>query len=145
MFGSDVMKTLAILAAWSLSGAALAQGVPPIGPPAVAVADPTEVARRAQVEASITDALIDPDSAKFKWLDRTSVALTKYRAGIFGKTITGNLLMECGRVNSKNRMGGYVGFRWFAVVFKDGVIVSSDLDSDDDVTPSSDVCKSLGL
>lgn len=41
--------------------------------------------------------LVDPDSAKFK-----NVA---YRSGIG----------VCGQVNSKNRMGGYVGFKTFVV------------------------------
>lgn len=138
-----------VLAAWSIAVSAGAQQPPTIpdasAAPDASAIDPAEAARRAQSEASIADALVDPDSAKFRWRDRTSVGLTKYRAGIFGKTFTGNLIMECGRVNAKNRMGGYVGYRWFAVVFKDGAIVASDLDSDDEITPSADACKSVGL
>ena len=33
----------------------------------------------------------------------------------------------CGYVNGKNRMGGYVGFRRFIVVERDGVVVYRDV------------------
>lgn len=65
------------------------------------------------IEIKIKDKLIDPDSAKFR-----------------------NQKGNCGEVNSKNRMGGYIGFsRYVYYPSDDRVMIESD-SSDSIVTPS---------
>src|SRR3546814_18935482 len=55
-------------------------------------------AERLIVEKAIKDTLVDPDSAKFE----------------IKPLIVGSKL-ACGRFNSKNRMGGYTGYKAFEV------------------------------
>lgn len=62
----------------------------------------------------VRSALTDPDSAKFE-------ALSFRR--------TPQHLYLCGRVNARNRMGGYTGFTWFAASEGDGVLIASDGDN----------------
>ena len=121
----------------TISALATAQG--PAAPVAPA-ADPL----RAIAEADISDALLDPESARFKWtgafIDRVS-----FQPTIFSPITTGNLKVGCGRVNSRNRMGGMVGFTWFWVLIKDGVAVRHDIDAaDEGLHMAQAVCAQLG-
>lgn len=77
---------------------------------------------RALAEAAILDKLVDPDSAKFRWpYDFT------YGEWRTPKKYEGYL--TCGMVNARNRMGGFTGFQYFAVVIKDDAISYIDLDN----------------
>lgn len=68
---------------------------------------------KANIRKAITKKLIDPGSAQFRWNPN------------FLNSVT-----YCGFVNSKNRMGGYVGFSAFKVIMKpDREIVISDIAS----------------
>lgn len=58
------------------------------------------------VEPAIKARLVDPESARFRW----PYSFFQARNG----TIT------CGRVNSRNRMGGYGGEVFFVLVFNRG-------------------------
>src|SRR3546814_1887495 len=62
------------------------------------------------VEKAIKDTLVDPDSAKFE----------------IKPLIVGSKL-ACGRFNSKNRMGGYTGYKAFevAIVTNGGGTITS--------------------
>ena len=62
----------------------------------------------AQAEARVKAKLIDPESARFEDV-----------------TIRRETASACGRVNSKNRMGGYVGMRHFVLLPSGEVIFSS--------------------
>ena len=134
------MRLMLGLAA-ALMAPALAMAQPQAEPAAPAPAvDPM----RAIAEADIRDALLDPDSARFKWtgafIDRVS-----FQPTIFSPTTTGNLKVGCGRVNSRNRMGGMVGFTWFWVLIKDGVAVRHDIDAaDEGMHMAQAVCAQLG-
>jgi type IV secretory pathway protease TraF len=112
--------------------------------PAAATGDPVEAHYRTLAETTIADVLTDPDSAKFKWNAKSSVALTEYRVMRFAPAIKGNLVIICGRVNAKNKMGGYVGYTWFDVVLRDGVPVSHRIDDPDD-NSVSETCVHVGL
>jgi hypothetical protein len=150
------MYIVGCLAASAFAGSVLAEAqddVPRAGAAAPAasrlpasLAD--EAARRAKIEAAITDTLIDPESAKFKWADVSSVHLTKFKPSVFTKTFAGDILLECGRVNSRNKMGGYSGFHWFVVGFQDGITFFGPL-LDDDGEYTNDiaggVCRKQGL
>lgn len=67
-------------------------------------------AERLIVEKAIKDTLVDPDSAKFE----------------IKPLIVGSKL-ACGRFNSKNRMGGYTGYKAFevAIVTNGGGTITS--------------------
>lgn len=66
---------------------------------------------KAGAESSIRSDMIDPESTRFEW---------PYE---FKATKSGGFY-TCGRVNSKNRYGGYTGAIWFSVAVKDGKITS---------------------
>lgn len=51
----------------------------------------------------VADSLIDPESARFRNVFYTFEKSAKYKYS----------LSVCGEINAKNRMGGYVGFKWF--------------------------------
>jgi len=83
----------------------------------VAPVHATEISDDAKevIRYEIRRRLTDPDSAQFRWLDRPDNGTAVY----------------CGFVNSRNRLGGYVGFvpfvtflaydtKWTAVVFDIG-------------------------
>lgn len=96
-------------------------------------------------EAGVRGDLIDADSAKFR--DEGSVQMAWLRRGLFGPRTDGPLTMVCGRVNSKNRMGGYSGFAWFYAAIKDGRYLWAEVDDATDDQPgfAYAVCKRNGL
>ena len=86
-------------------------------------------------EAEIRARLIDPDSAHIEWpynfvSGSLKALLGKRRAGIF----------TCGRVNAKNRMGGYTGQSWFLIVENSGVVTMLDMGQSDGVDTATASC-----
>jgi hypothetical protein len=107
-------------------------------------------AYRSLGEQALKASLIDPYSAVIQWSPEPFEALTMFRAGLFGKRLTGTpsdpLMFGCGVVNAKNRMGGYVGRAVFDVVIKDGQVVSVTTDeAGDPVTPAAQICAKDGF
>lgn len=87
--------------------------------------DPTFSELRSMGEDRVRSSLIDPSSAQFEWpydfVEGTWQTILKSRS--FEGRIT------CGFVNSKNRMGGYVGRAAFVVVVKDGAVAFAEVGS----------------
>lgn len=73
-------------------------------------------------EAAIRDKLIDPDSAKFQWPSGYEIGAYK---PFMGKYVYG--YFTCGYVNSRNRMGGYVGRTPFVIVEDFGTVLLADM------------------
>lgn len=67
-------------------------------------------------QSAIADSLFDPDSAKFKnWSPLVKVLYN------YASTSSTQAVWElCVEVNGKNRFGGYVGYEWFYVKFRNG-------------------------
>ncbi|MFC3173470.1 SHOCT domain-containing protein [Novosphingobium bradum] len=80
--------------------------------------EPDQNAMRSAAERYVRSMLVDPDSAKFEW--PYGFVNSSWKR-LFGKPIVGYI--TCGKLNSKNRMGGYAGQSWFVVVM-DGQSVS---------------------
>ncbi len=76
----------------------------PVAPPAPPPEDPN-VARAKQ---AVLQALKDPGSAQFQ--------------DVNGGEVKGDITV-CGKVNAKNAMGGYVGFRQFCWTQKNGLMM----------------------
>jgi PDZ domain len=72
---------------------------------------------RRLAEAEVRARLFDPDSAKFEWPHG-------YKKGFYKPFLSArvNGYVTCGLVNSRNRMGGYVGRTYFAVVEDNGAV-----------------------
>ena len=81
---------------------------PPIDPGR----QPDLIAAQATAETTIKSSLYDPSSAEFQWP-------FAWAGGYWKPVLQGKRVgwWTCGLVNAKNRMGGYVGFQNFAVVF----------------------------
>jgi hypothetical protein len=89
-------------------------------------------------EASLKATLIDPDSAHIEWpYDFTGGTLK----AMFGKTRPG--WFTCGRVNAKNRMGGYTGRSWFLVEIYQGAVTQLDIGNGDQIDVASVECEQL--
>jgi membrane-associated protease RseP (regulator of RpoE activity) len=76
----------------------------------------------AEAERLIRSSLFDPGSAEFQWPFAW--------VGGFWKPFLGSRKVgwwTCGRVNAKNRMGGYVGFQNFVVVVNEGRIIHHEV------------------
>lgn len=73
---------------------------------------PNLISAQATTEATIKSSLYDPSSAEFQWP-------FAWTGGYWKPVLQGKRVgwWTCGLVNAKNRMGGYVGFQNFAVVF----------------------------
>lgn len=107
-----------------------------IGAMALTAAAPTEEAPavpataqefsdlRGFAEAYIRERLVDPESAQFSWPSNFMHGAS-WKPWI-GRSIYGS--MTCGIVNSRNRMGGYVGRTYFAIVIGDGGINWFEMD-----------------
>lgn len=109
------IRVLALAGALAMTVAAK-KPEPPIdpGPP------PTEQQFREAGERAILAGFFDPSSAQFQW--DQGIAGGYWKPAFQGR-VQG--WFTCGLVNGKNRMGGYVGFRRFVVVMKDGAVVYS--------------------
>jgi len=77
---------------------------------------PITDAEKAMIRQAVKKKLIDPGSAQFRWNTRVS-----------------HSVVYCGFVNSKNRMGGYVGFTAYEVMVdrQTNSIALVDLQEDD--------------
>lgn len=67
-----------------------------------------------EMRKPILATMADPDSAQFR--DERYFGDWTGRNGIL-----------CGQVNAKNRMGGYVGYRWFTSTSERGALESEDM------------------
>jgi PDZ domain len=105
-------KLAAVVAAMCFSTAVAAKKEqPPVDPGP----QPDLIAAQATAEATIKSSLFDPNSAEFQWP-------FAWTGGYWKPVLQGKRVgwWTCGLVNAKNRMGGYVGFQNFVVVFFNG-------------------------
>lgn len=79
-------------------------------------------------ETSLLQSFFDPSSAQIQW-DRGVVG--GYWKPPFERKVAG--WFTCGLVNGRNRMGGYVGFRRFVVVEREGTVVFSAVSTGDNI------------
>jgi hypothetical protein len=109
---------------------AIAQAMIGTAPPPLQAVTPTPdfPAFHAIAEAYVRDRLVDPDSAKFRWDPRTFTLVKPVYAG---------MSFVCGMVNSRNRFGGYDGYKWFFIAEKNGAVAMFDIDSDSDPPPGT--------
>jgi hypothetical protein len=73
---------------------------------------------------SLLSSFFDPSAAIVEWPNGLAGGWWK---PIFSKKIPG--WFTCGRVNGKNRMGGYVGFHSFVAVMHDGAVAYTEVGS----------------
>ena len=118
----SAMRKLMILAAPLLIAAAPPPTDADIGP------EPATQEARAITEQAIKARLIDPDSARIEWPYAFTGGSLK---GLFSKRRVG--WISCGLVNSRNRMGGYSGQAYFAVVIHNGAIDMLDIGESQDI------------
>lgn len=114
------MKTGLTLAALLSAGGAMAKERPvPVYGPA-----PDWRAYRERAEAAIISRLVDPESARIKWMGG-------YYKGEFKPVLRPRTsgYVACGLVNAKNRMGGYTGDHAFVVVIDNDLLRYVELDS----------------
>jgi S1-C subfamily serine protease len=110
---------------------------------------PDQAADRSLGEVAIKAQLFDPYSAVIEWSPGPFVEVTGVTRGLglFKRHIViGSAVVGCGTVNSKNRMGGYVGRQWFDVVIQNGAVVQTEIDDPGDPSPLTEqLCQSLGF
>jgi membrane-associated protease RseP (regulator of RpoE activity) len=75
---------------------------------------------------SLLSSFFDPSAAIVQWPNGLAGGWWK---PFLSKKIPG--WFTCGRVNGKNRMGGYVGFHSFVAVMRDGAVVYTEVGSGD--------------
>lgn len=81
----------------------------------IASTTPKFGAMRIAAETAVKERLVDPESARFEW--PYGFMLGDWKP-LFQKRVEG--WVTCGLVNSRNRMGGFAGRAWFAVVVEPG-------------------------
>jgi hypothetical protein len=121
LFFRIVLPCLGAVAALAITSPAAAKKKPEIIPdygPA-----PNWARYRELGEAAIRESLIDPDSAKFEW--PYGYAPSRWTQFLHKRPYYGYI--TCGMVNSRNRMGGYVGATRFVVVIKFDVVLYAAL------------------
>ena len=94
---------------------------------AQSVAEPDFDAMKSAAENKIRSKLVDPSSAQFEWPHGfiegtwpTILKKVKYDGWI-----------TCGKVNARNRMGGYTGLTYFVAVLSNNSVVYADIGSAD--------------
>lgn len=93
-------------------------------------AGPITLAEQAALRAALRKKLNDPESARFRWLERKSKDGMTY----------------CGFVNAKNRFGGYVGFAPYLAVVQGAFAEIIEFDSPDtDVKVVREQCAKRGI
>ena len=80
--------------------------------------------------------LADPDSAKFEWPFQFVPMTEKVP---LSKRTTG--YATCLRYNAKNLMGGYVGYKQYRIIIRDGTVI--DLMPVSDLRFVPDICREL--
>ncbi|WOF44369.1 SHOCT domain-containing protein [Sphingopyxis indica] len=92
-------------------------------------------------EEAVKSLLIDPGSAQFEW---PYGFLDGYWKPFLRKRVNG--LVTCGRVNARNRMGGYTGPTYFVVVMdRSGAVLFKELGESNEMDFVSASCtKSAG-
>lgn len=115
------MKWLGFVGLLAISTSAHAAKEPP---PLEPTTPPDWSVVRQQVETRLLSQLVDPGSAKIAW--PYGFRWGGYKP-MLQKRVHG--YVTCGTVNSKNRMGGYVGASPFVVVYLDGAIRYFEIES----------------
>lgn len=112
--------------------------VPPV--PQAPHRDPRELA----IESAIRAKLFDPNSAEFQWSGRWREDID-FKAWRWSKAVHGDV--TCGRVNARNRMGGYVGQSTFLAVVANGAVVQLQMDStaDSEISFPAMMCQKGGF
>jgi hypothetical protein len=88
--------------------------------------------------------MVDPDSAEFKYVGDARV--TDHRPTPFSSKIPGTVDIVCGMVNSRNRMGGYVGYVPYYVAIRNGTeVVTQAIDDGGRLKFATVACERLGL
>jgi hypothetical protein len=110
---------------------------------------PAERSQRAataevQARAAVVDRLLDPKSAELRKVT-TYAGVGSHK--VYAKSFTGPPVIDvvCGEVNSKNRMGGYVGFKPFYWTSNDGKVVMSDSNALEEIVNSMVIRTCAGL
>jgi hypothetical protein len=98
--------------------------------------EPTWERYKELAEAAVRARLIDPDSANFTW---TGGYLKRGFTPLFSKRIYG--YSTCGIVNSKNRLGGYVGRTMFVVVIDYDRVLYTELGKPGGYDMLSEACE----
>jgi hypothetical protein len=76
-----------------------------------------------QAKAFVLENLKDPESARFKFNDVPPRQSWVREAPLFGRRFASGWLVSF-EVNAKNSYGGYVGFKPYAFIFRDGKIIA---------------------
>lgn len=113
------MRRTLVIGAMALTAAAPTEEAPAVPATAQEFVDLRGVA-----EDYVRARLVDPESAQFSWPSNFMHGAS-WKPWI-GRSIYGS--MTCGIVNSRNRMGGYVGRTYFAIVIGDGGINWFEMD-----------------
>jgi hypothetical protein len=108
--------------------------------PPVAERDSREIA----IERAVKARLIDPSSAEFEWSGRW-IENTDWKTWRWSKPVRGDV--TCGRVNARNRMGGYVGQTTFLAVVASGSVAQLQMDSagSSGISISHTLCEKAGF
>jgi hypothetical protein len=119
----DIFRILTAASAVALmvSGPAAAKKQPDVGESYGAQPDWKHYKEMA--EAAVRERLIDPDSAKFRWPN--GYIKWGYTPAFSTRRIYG--YTTCGLVNSRNRMGGFVGDTYFVVVIDNDQVLHLEM------------------
>lgn len=92
----------------------------------VAVSVPQRDPRHTIVESAVRARLIDPGSAQFEWSTKW-LTNSEFKMWRWSRPVVGDI--TCGRVNARNRMGGYTGQSTFLAVVSNGSVVGLQMES----------------
>lgn len=85
-------------------------------------------AAQGAISAYLVNYLYDPESAQYKLGEPVNSYVSGWKGGLHGWFV-------CGQINSKNRLGGYVGFHPFWAYFdpaNPGQVITAAVDSGND-------------
>lgn len=94
--------------------------------PPVAAITPQRDPRHVTVENAVRARLLDPSSAQFEWSNKW-LPNTEFKMWRWSRPVRGDV--TCGRVNARNRMGGYTGQSTFLVVVANGTVAALQMES----------------
>lgn len=89
----------------------------------IARRDPREIL----VEDAIRGTLVDPGSAQFTWPGRWAEGVD-FREWRWSRPVHGDFV--CGRVNARNRMGGFTGPAYFMALVSNGAVLHLRVEDD---------------
>lgn len=118
------MRLIALLAAAVTTLLPLVAGAQQAQASAAASPAPSWSEYRRIAEAAVSARLLDPESARFRWI----TGMTRGQLKPFlSARVTG--YWACGAVNAKNTLGGYTGFETFLIAIDDGRVLSLNKDT----------------